>query len=76
MGRCYRLTKTITQEEGERAVKEITEKHSEAEVQISVDQSELTVRTEEENYYRVLTDALNIFERIRPGCELSFVRFS
>jgi hypothetical protein len=66
----------ITQEEGERAIRELAQKHSEAGIEISEDLKELTVRTEEENYYRVLTDALNIFDRIRPGCELSFVRFS
>ena len=67
MGRCYRLTMEITQEEGERAIRELAEKHSEAGIEISEDLKELTVRTEEENYYRVMTDALNIFERVRKG---------
>ena len=49
MGRCYRLTMQITQEEGEQAIRELTEKHSEAGIEISEDLKELIKICHERN---------------------------
>lgn len=75
MKRRYKLTKNITAEEAEQAMQEIREIPKIQFVEMSEDHKFLTVQTGEDDYYEVMTTAMNICERSHPDCSLSFDSF-
>ncbi len=75
MKRCYRLTKKISDEQAVQAREELKALQNDASLELSEDHTTLTVKTDSENYYTVLTAAMNILERIEKGCNLSFDHF-
>lgn len=77
MARQYRITKPITPEQGEEAIREIKERTNVKEVTLSDDLTTLTVFADDDQYYPVLSTALNIFRRIvSTSCELIFSSFT
>lgn len=75
MKRRYRLTKNITAEEAEQAMQEIREIPKIQSAEMSEDHKFLTVQTGDDDYYEVMTTAMNICERAHTDCGLSFDSF-
>lgn len=81
MGRRYRITTPVTPEQGAEAIREIKERTQVKDVVLSDDLTTLTVYAEEDQYFPVLTNALNEFRRVlsssssSSSCELVFDRF-
>ena len=68
MGRFYRLSKKISEQEAS----EITREIQNAEI---VD-GKVRVETKDNVFVDVMSTVVNIFSRVAGGCELSFVGFA
>ena len=75
MGRYYRLSKKITEEQAEEILKETLEIDDVEKAEFVEDNSKILVTTEKEKYPDVMTRIVNIFSRVGKGCELSFAGF-
>ena len=74
MGRCYHLSKTVTEDLANEIIKELTERGDVKHARISADGRYLHVDTIDGEFSVVLYSAVNICSRI-ANCELSFVKF-
>ena len=69
MGRCYHLSKTVTEDLANKIIKELTERGDVKHARISA-----YVDTIDGEFSVVMYSAVNICSRI-ANCELSFVKF-
>lgn len=75
MGRIYRMSKQITEEEAAEILKELRELDGVESADITEDRTMLKVKTAENLYPTVMSKAVNICRRVARGTDLSFVRF-
>ena len=73
MGRCYHLSKTVTEDLANEIIKELTERGDVKHARISADGRYLHVDTIDGEFSVVMYSAVNICSRI-ANCELSFVK--
>lgn len=74
MGRCYHLSKTVTEDLANEIIKELTKRGDVKLAGISADGRYLYVDTIDGEFSVVMYSAVNICSRI-ANCELSFVKF-
>lgn len=75
MGRMYRLSKEISQNESKEILREINEVKEVEWAGFTPDGNCLVVKTSESNYPEVMSKAVNICKRVAEGLEISFVGF-
>jgi hypothetical protein len=75
MGRKYRLSKKIKEEQAQEILKEMTEFDDVDSVYFTPDEACLVVETSEENFPVVMGRAVNICSRTANGLEISFAGF-
>ena len=71
MGRCYHLSKTVTEDLANEIIKELTERAVVTHARISADERQVHVDTIVGEFSVVMYSAVNICSRIE-NCELSF----
>lgn len=76
MGRYYELSKAISEQEQENALKELTAMENVKKAEITEDGKFLLVETADGEYSDVMSAAVNIFNRVAKGCEMKFSRFA
>ena len=74
MGRCYHLSKAVTDDQANEIIKELAERGDVKHARISADGRYLHVDTIDGEFSVVMYSAVNICSRI-ANCELSFVKF-
>lgn len=74
VGRFYRLSKTVTKEQAQEIVRELTKWENIKSVGITEDQRYLRIETGDGEYGPVMSFAVNVCSRV-AGCELFFDRF-
>ncbi len=74
MGRFYRLSKKISEQEAAEIMREILELPDIQNAEI-VD-GKVRVETKDNVFVDVMSTVVNIFRRVAGGCELSFVGFA
>ena len=74
MGRFYRLSKKISEQEAAEIMREILELPDIQNAEI-VD-GKVRVETKDNVFADVMSTVVNIFRRVAGGCELSFVGFA
>ena len=74
MGRCYHLSKAVSENQANEILKELTERGDVKNASISDDGRHLHVDTIDGEFSVVMYSAVNICSRI-ANCELSFERF-
>ena len=74
MGRFYRLSKKISEQEASEIMREILELPDIQNAEI-VD-GKVRVETKDNVFVDVMSTVVNIFSRVAGGCELSFVGFA
>lgn len=75
MGRIYRMSKQVTEDEAAEILKELREVEGVEEADIIEEFTKLKVKTAEDLYPSVMSKAVNICRRVARGTELSFLRF-
>lgn len=72
MGRCYHLSKAVTEAQAEEIMKELKELEDVEDVEITADHSFMNVVTKDGEFADVMGAAVNICSRAASGVELSF----
>lgn len=75
MGRYYRLSKAVSEDEAKKILKELKGLRDVKKVEITEDRLCLKVETKEEAFCEVMGRAVNILKRTADGCEASFAGF-
>ena len=76
MGRYYRLSKKLTEDESREVQREMREIADVEDVSIKADERMLFVVTKDGQFSDVMSRAVNICSRVANGAELSFARFA
>lgn len=76
MGRFYHLSKSVTEEESEKIIRELRELGDVENVEVTEDHEYLRVETKDGTYSGVMSAAVNICSRVADGCGLSFAKFA
>lgn len=76
MGRYYRLSKNISEEEAENIINEVHKVDNVKSAQITEDKLYLLIDADEMFYSSIMGKAVNICSREVEGLELSFARFA
>ncbi len=76
MGRYYRMSKKVSEEEASEILREMRELENVAQVSLTENRDHMLVATKDGDFVLVMNTAVNICRRIAGGCELSFERFS
>lgn len=74
MGRCYHLSKAVTEDQASEIIRELTERGDVKHAEISCDGRYLHVDTIDGEFSVVMYSAVNICSRI-ANSELSFMKF-
>lgn len=74
MGRYYRMSKSVSEEQKSEILKEIRELKNVKSVEIT--DNCIKVETEDGVFQDVMNTAVNICRRVANGCELSFAGFA
>ena len=74
MGRYYRLSKKVTEEQAAEILRELKERDDIKRAIITDERDTMIVKTIDGEYFNVMYAAVNICSRI-AGCELSFMHF-
>ena len=74
MGRCYHLSKTVSEDQAQEILKELRDRGDVKSASITEDGRYLHVDTIDGEFSIVMYSAVNICSRI-ANCELSFVSF-
>ena len=74
MGRYYRLSKKVTEEQAAEILRELKERDDIKRAIIKDERYTMIVETIDGEYFNVMYAAVNICSRI-AGCELSFMHF-
>ena len=75
VGRYYRLSKTITEEQAEQIVKELSAKEDVKSASFTEDLKMLRVESVDGEYKDIMYYAVNVLSREAGGCEISFDHF-
>ena len=76
MGRYYRLSKEITEEQKQETLRELRALRAVEYAEINRERDCLLIKTESEDYPDIMTKSLNIFNHTSEGCELRFKGFA
>ena len=76
MGRCYQLSKKITDAESELILKEIKALDDVDKVEITKDHNSINISAKEDQYTVVMGKVVNICSRIAGDLRLSFSKFA
>ncbi len=75
MGRKYRLSKAVTEQQASEILREIEELPDVKTVEMTEDGHALAVETKDDVFGDVMSATVNICSRVGDGCELSFNGF-
>ena len=75
IGRYYRLSKTITEEQAEQIVKELAAREDVKAVAFTDDRKMLRMESIDGEYKDIMYYAVNVLSREAGGCEISFDHF-
>ena len=75
VGRYYRLSKKITEEQAEQIVQELSAREDLKAVSVTEDRKMLRVESVDGDYKPIMYYAVNVVSRAAGGCELSFDHF-
>ncbi|MDO5574747.1 MAG: hypothetical protein Q4G60_12305 [bacterium] len=76
MGRYYRLSKKISDEETSEIVKEVRELEDVREAEITKDYAMLKIVTQDDQYAEVMAKTVNICKRLGNNLEVTFAQFA
>jgi len=76
MGRCYHLSKKVTDAEAEMILKEIKELDDVEKAEITKEHSYINISAKDEKYTVVMGKVVNICSRIAGDLKLSFSKFA
>ena len=76
MGRCYRMSKKVSEEEAAEILREMRELENVDKVSLTDEKDHMMVFTKDGDFVNVMNAAVNICRRIAGGCELFFERFA
>jgi len=76
MGRCYHLSKKITDAEAEIIIKEIKGLDDVEKVEITKERTFINISAKEDQYTVVMGKVVNICSRIAGDLRLSFAKFA
>lgn len=75
MGRSYELSKKITPEQAEQVLSEIRALEDVEQAAFDESGKFLEISTKSQDYWEVMSTAVNIFRKVDSACNLSFSRF-
>ena len=75
VGRYYRLSKKITEEQAEQIVQELSAREDVKAISVTEDRKMLRVESVDGDYKPIMYYAVNVVSRAAGGCELSFDHF-
>ncbi len=76
MGRYYRMSKKVSEDEAAEILREMRELENLDKVSLTDERDHLLVFTKDGDFVTVMNAAVNICRRIANGCELFFERFA
>lgn len=76
MGRYYRMSKKVSENEAAEILREMRELGNVERVSLTDEKDHMLVFTKDGDFVNVMNAAVNICRRIAGGCELSFERFA
>ncbi|MDD3219436.1 MAG: hypothetical protein PHC41_06280 [Lachnospiraceae bacterium] len=76
MGRYYRLSKKLNDEEAQEILKEMQDIQNVLNIEITPQRDYMEVETVNDDFADAMGKAVNICRRVAAGCEVSFSRFA